>query len=221
MTTMTESRRVFVPGMGVEWLLPLYDPFTKLLGLETARRELLVQAGLQPRQRVLDIGCGTGSLAILIKQMLPSVEVVGLDPDEMALARARRKARRAGVQIQFDPGFSDALAYTAGSFDRVFSSFMFHHLERGGKETTLREVRRVLKAGGRLHLLDFGGPADSGQRWVGRGLHAHPRLEDNSESTVLALMTEAGLTDAAMTRRCTLLGGWIRIAYYQAGRSLT
>ena len=97
--------------MGVAWLLPLYDPLTRLLRLDRARRDLLVQANLQPRHRVLDIGCGTGSLAVLIKQLHPDVEVVGLDPDEKALARARRKARRAGVTIQFDLAFSDDLAY--------------------------------------------------------------------------------------------------------------
>ncbi len=203
MTTLAESRRAFVPGMGVAWLLPLYDPLTRLLRLDRARRDLLVQANLQPRQRVLDIGCGTGSLAVLIKQLHPDVEVVGLDPDEKALARARRKARRAGVAIQFDLAFSDDLAYAAASFDRVFSSFMFHHLDRDVKRATLGEVRRVLEDDGQLHLLDF-------------GPHAHRRLHDNEESTVVALMTEAGLTDARTTGGRPLAGGLVRIVYYQA-----
>jgi ubiquinone/menaquinone biosynthesis C-methylase UbiE len=219
-TTITESRRVFVPGMGVEWLLPLYDPFTRLLGLDRARRALIVQADLQARHRVLDIGCGTGSLAVLIKQLYSAVEVVGLDPDEKALGRAKRKARRAGVAIQFDLGFSDALGYPAASFDRVFSSFMFHHLERDVKEKTLREIRRVLTDDGRLHLLDFGGPESShGSHF--RGLHSHQRLNDNAESTVVALMTEAGLSGAKSAGDRTLLGGLIRIAYYKAERSVT
>jgi ubiquinone/menaquinone biosynthesis C-methylase UbiE len=203
MTTLAESRRAFVPGMGVAWLLPLYDPLTRLLRLDRARRDLLVQANLQPGQRVLDIGCGTGSLAVLIKQLHPEVEVVGLDPDEKALARARRKARRAGVAIQFDLSFADDLAYAAASFDRVFSSFMFHHLDRDVKRATLGEVRRVLKDDGELRLLDF-------------GPHSHRRLHDNEESTVVALMTEAGLTDARTTSRRPLAGGLARIVYYQA-----
>jgi SAM-dependent methyltransferase len=217
---ISESGKAFVPGMGVEWLLPVYDPLTRLLRLDRARRELVVQADLQPRHRVLDIGCGTGSLAVLIKRLFPSVEVVGLDPEEKALARARRKAQRAGVAIQFDRGFSDAMDYPAGSFDRVFSSFMFHHLERADKERTLREIRRVLKDGGRLHLLDFDGP-ESGRHGARlRGLHSHPRLNDNGRSTVVALMANAGLSDARTTGDRTLLAGFIRIAYYQSGRSL-
>ena len=220
MTTTTESTKPFVPGMGVEWLLPLYDPFTTLLGLNRARRQLVVQADLQPLQRVLDIGCGTGSLAALIKGRYPRVEVVGLDPDEKALTRAKRKAQRAGVPIQFDRGFSHALDYPSGSFDRVFSSFMFHHLERDDKERTLYEIRRVLNDAGSLHLLDFGGPESAGHGSRLRSLHSHPRLHGNGETTILGLMTEAGLTGATKVGERKLMGA-IRIAYYQARRSIT
>jgi ubiquinone/menaquinone biosynthesis C-methylase UbiE len=221
MTTITESRRPFVPGMGVGWLLPLYDPFTRLLGLDRARRELLFQAELQPGHRVLDIGCGTGTLVVLIKRLFPGVEVVGLDPDEKALAQAARKARRAGLAIQLDRGFSDALDYAAGSFDRVFSSFMLHHLERDEKARTLRAIRRVLNDHGSLHLLDFGGPESAGHGSRLRGLHSHHRLTDNDERTILALMTEAGLANATKTSDRVVLSRFVRIVYYHAGRSLT
>jgi len=161
-TTTTESQRTFVPGMGLDWLLPIYDPFTRLLGLGSVRRELLREADLRRGHRVLDIGCGTGSLVILAKQLFPEVDVVGLDPDPKALARAERKARRAGVDVTFERGFADALNHPEASFDRVFSSFMFHHLQRREKEATLRDVRRVLKPGGSLHLVDFGGADATG-----------------------------------------------------------
>jgi ubiquinone/menaquinone biosynthesis C-methylase UbiE len=214
MTTITESQRPFVPGMGVDWLLPVYDPFTWLLGLDRARRDLVLQADLRPGQRVLDIGCGTGSLAVLMKQLFPEVEVVGVDPDVKALARAARKARRTGVTIHVDRGFSDALSYPDESFDRVFSSFMFHHLERDEKARTLREVRSVLKEDGRLHLLDFGGPDAAGVR----GLHSHRRLADNDESRVLNLMMDAGFANATKTGQRTVLR-FLRMVYYQAGKS--
>src|SRR5262249_54738333 len=115
LTATSASQRPFVPGMGVDWLLPLYDPFTRLLGLDHARRELLRQAELRPGHRLLDIGCGTGSLVVLTKTSYPNVDVVGVDPDDRALARAARKARRAGAAIQLDRGFSDALGYTDAS----------------------------------------------------------------------------------------------------------
>src|SRR5207244_1354877 len=137
--------------------LPLYDPIVKLLGGDAARRALLEQAALRPGQRVLDVGCGTGTLATLIKQLYPDVEVVGLDPDPKALARARRKAARAGVSIQFDQGFGDELPYPEAWFDRVLSSFMFHHLPPDQKGKTLRAIRRVVKPGGESYMLDFEG----------------------------------------------------------------
>jgi ubiquinone/menaquinone biosynthesis C-methylase UbiE len=216
MTTRSESHRPFVPGMGVDWLLPLYDPFTALLGLDRARRELVRQADLRPGHRVLDVGCGTGSLAVLTKTSCPDVDIVGVDPDDKALARAARKARRAGASIQLDRGFSDALGYPDASFDRVLSSFMFHHLERGEKEHTLDEIQRVLKPGGSLHLLDFGGPDSTRRR---RGLHSHHRLADNDEHTILALLRDHGFSSARKTSERMVLK-LIRVVYYGAGRSL-
>ena len=152
---MVESSRSYLPAAGRDWRLPLYDPFVKLLGGDAARRALFDEAALRPGQRVLDLGCGTGTLATLIKQLHPEVDVVGLDPDPKALARARRKADRTAVSVQFDQGFGDELPYPEASFDRVFSSFMFHHLPTKEKGSTLREVRRVLKTGGEFYMMDF------------------------------------------------------------------
>ena len=121
----SESTRTYLPAAGHDWSLPLYDPIVKLLGGDKVRRVLLDQAALQPGQRVLDIGCGTGTLAILSKRLHPDVELFGIYPDPKALARARHKAALAAVSIQFDRGFGDDLPYPEASFDHVFSSFMF------------------------------------------------------------------------------------------------
>jgi ubiquinone/menaquinone biosynthesis C-methylase UbiE len=149
--------KAYLPAAGHDWLLPLYDPLVKVLGGNTARRILLDQATVRPGHRVLDIGCGTGTLAMLIKRLHPDVDVVGLDPDPKALARAKRKAERSAVSIRLDQGFSHELPYPEASFDRVFSTFMFHHLMGDEREKTLYEVRRVLTPGGSLHMLDFMG----------------------------------------------------------------
>jgi ubiquinone/menaquinone biosynthesis C-methylase UbiE len=218
-TTTIAEPRSFVPGMGIDWLLPLYDPFTTLLGLDRVRRNLLRQADLRPGHRVLDIGCGTGSLAVLIKQLFPEVEVVGVDPDQKALARAARKARRVGATIQLDRRFSDALNYSQASFDRVFSSFMFHHLDRQEKERTAREIRRVLRADGTLHLVDFGGPESAGHGRRRRGFHTHHRLADNDEATIVGVLSDAGLMNVTKRTERVLLG-FARVVHYRAGRRL-
>src|SRR5258705_9825049 len=98
---MAESARNYLPAAGKDLFLPFYDPLVKLLGGDKARRALLDQAALRPGQRVLDVGCGTGTLAILVKRLHPDVEVVGVDPDPKALVRAKRKAAREGVAIKF------------------------------------------------------------------------------------------------------------------------
>ena len=208
---MVESSRTYLPAAGRDWRLPLYDPFVKLLGGDAARMALLDQAALRPGQCVLDVGCGTGTLATLIKQLHPEVKVVGLDPDPKALARARRKAERAAVQ--FDHGFGDELPYPEASFDRVFSSFMFHHLSAEEKGSTLREVRRVLKTGGEFYMMDFEGPHGV-HGLLARVLHAKKTLADNAEDRVLSLMREAGFTDPKKIGRRTMLFGGV--AYYRA-----
>ena len=211
---MSESSRTYLPAAGHDWLLPLYDPMVKLLGGDAARRALLDQAVMGSGQRVLEVGCGTGTLAMMIKGLHADVEVVGLDPDPKALARARRKAARAAVSIQFDQGFGDELPYPEASFDRVFSSFMFHHLPADEKGKFLRAVRRVLKPGGSFHMLDFEG-VDAGPSFLARLFHSSHRLRDNSENRVLTVMSQAGFANAQKVGRRRMLVG--PMAYYRAG----
>ena len=87
--------------------------------------------------------------------------MIGLDPDPRVLAIAARKARRAGVTLRLDRGYADRLPYPDGSVDRVLSAFMLHHLPADQQHDALREVRRVLAPGGRLHLLDIDGSPPS------------------------------------------------------------
>ncbi len=208
------AHRTYLPAAGRAWALALYDPLVKLLGAEAAWRELIAQADLRPGQRVLDLGCGTGGLTLLIKGLHPDVEAVGLDPDPPALARARRKAERAGLSIRFEQGFGDSLPHPDASFDRVLSAFVLHHVASEEKVLTLREVRRVLRPGGTLHLLDFGGPAAATGGWLSRRLHASRHLRDNSGDRIPAVLAEAGFADVRMVTHGTMLVG--HIAYYRA-----
>jgi ubiquinone/menaquinone biosynthesis C-methylase UbiE len=213
---MEETQRTFIPAAGHHWALPLYDPLVKLLGGDAARKALVDQAAIRPHQRVLDIGCGTGTLVMLIKRLHPDAHVVGLDPDLKALARARYKAEQASALIQFDQGFANELPYPEASFDRVFSSLMFHHLGRDEKESMLREVRRVLRPGGFLSLLDFGGPESGAGGFIARLLHSSHQLRDNSEDRILGLMSRAGFTSPQKVSQGAMLFGCARINYYQA-----
>ncbi len=209
-----KSERTYLPAAGRDAFLPFYDPLVKLLGFDRMRMLLLEQAALRPGDRVLDVGCGTGTLAVLIKRLYPSVDVVGLDPDPKALGRARRKAERAGVSVTFDRGFADALAYADATFDRVFSSMMFHHLPAEAKDGALREARRVLKPGGRLEFLDFAGHDRGAHGILAHLFHAHGLLRDNADARILERMARAGFVEPRRVRdKSTLFG---RLGYFQA-----
>lgn len=210
----TNAERHYLPAAGRDAFLPLYDPFTKLFGIDSLRMALLDQAALQSHYRVLDVGCGTGSLAVLIKRLYPTVEVTGVDPDPKALARAERKARRAAVSVRFDRGFADALPYSGGTFDRVFSSLMFHHIPRSDKEQSLREIRRVLRPGGRLEFLDIANTSSHSHGLLGRLIHPPHQLKDNVDRRILELMTSAGFATSTHLGDRGLLFG--RVAFFQA-----
>ena len=211
---MGDTHRSYIPAAGYDWLLPLYDPLQRWLLGEGPKRALVADASIGPDQRVLDIGCGTATLTILAQQLYAQAEVVGLDPDPKALAIARRRSKRAGVAVHFDRGFSDDLPYPPASFDRVLSSFMFHHLTRDEKLGTLRDVRRVLRPGGSLHLLDFGRPRSRYSSILARVLHRGENLRDNIEGRIPSIMSESGFAQSAeVGHRDTVLG---TISYYRA-----
>jgi ubiquinone/menaquinone biosynthesis C-methylase UbiE len=213
-TMADTSGRSYVPAAGKHWRLPFYDLMAKALGADAARRVLAEQAAVRAGERVLEIGCGTGSLLLLVATAQPAAEIIGLDPDPNALAIAQRKARRAGVTFQLDQGFADEMPYEAGSIDRVLSSFMFHHLPAEVKARTLREVRRVLKPGGRFHMVDFGGPSSGGRGFIARHIHADRHLRDNDEGRILTFLRETGLENPQVAaRRPSHLGSMV---YYVA-----
>jgi ubiquinone/menaquinone biosynthesis C-methylase UbiE len=144
----------YLPAARHDALLPAYDTLARLVGMRRVYRTLIEQAELGDCRRVLEIGCGTGNLAIRAKRGHPDVEVVGSDPDPLALDRARRKGRRL-PGIRFERGYAQRLPYAECEFDRVLSSMMLHHVDEGAKAAAAAEVFRVLRPGGRLHLVDI------------------------------------------------------------------
>lgn len=202
--------RSYLPAAGHDRYLWLYDPMMRVFGFRRAARALIEQAQLQPHQALLDIGCGTGTLAVMIKRRQPTVYLVGLDPDPKALAIAEKKAHRARMNVRFERGFANALPYKDAAFDRVFSSMMFHHLKKEERQGVLAEIRRVLKPAGRLELLDFAGRHHS---LLGGLVHRH-QPPPAAADTLLERMRDAGFASAdRIAGRRTVFGP---IAFYQA-----
>lgn len=213
---MQHAHREFLPAAGTDWLLPFYDPFTRLLGFGAVHAALIAQAELASGQQLLDVGCGTGTLAVRIRGAHPGVEITALDPDPKALAIARRKAERAGVAVRFEQGYGDALPFADASFDRVFSSMMLHHLDRAVKLGMLRDVRRVLRPGGTFHLADFGRDHGHASGLLARILHHSHQLVDSEDATIESLFAEAGFAEVSLAgEHHTLLG---RVARHRGVR---
>jgi ubiquinone/menaquinone biosynthesis C-methylase UbiE len=174
----------------------LYDAFLWLasLGRERAYREKTLDlVSLKPGESVLDIGCGTGTLAIAAKRRVgPSGRVYGVDASPEMLARARQKADKASTEVSFKNGIVEALPFPDGQFDVVLSTVMLHHLGRDARRQCAQEVRRVLKPGGRVLAVDFARPAE-GKRGLLDHFHHHGYL---NLQDLVALLTEAGLNIA-------------------------
>ena len=118
--------------------------------------------------------------------------------------------------IRLDQGFSHELPYPEASFDRVFSTFMFHHLLVDKREKTLCEIQRVLTPGGFFHMLDFAGTEASGYGPLARHFHSSRRLRDNSGEQILTLMNRVGFVSCEKVMEGAMFFGSLRIAYYKA-----
>jgi ubiquinone/menaquinone biosynthesis C-methylase UbiE len=134
-------------------------------------RELFELAGLAEGESVLDVGCGTGSLAIAAKSRVgPAGRASGIDPSAEMIERGRRKARRARLDVELDTGVGQELPYPDASFDAVFATLMLHHLSPENRERTLVEIARVLAPGGRVLAVDLDLSHPDNPR---HGPHAH------------------------------------------------
>jgi ubiquinone/menaquinone biosynthesis C-methylase UbiE len=190
----------YLPAVRFNFLTPVFDVFVKGTTRErTFKQKLLDQAQLEAGFDVLDLGSGSGTLALWAKQREPGLRIRGLDGDPAFIAQAERKAARAGAEIPFDEGMSYELPYDDASFDRVLSSLFFHHLILRDKERTIAELARVLRAGGELHVADWGEPrsvpAKLGALAI-RKFDGDAPTRDNLAGRLPQLFEAGGLVDA-------------------------
>lgn len=191
-TTAKPNSALRTTGAVVHWAAR-YDLLVWLVTLgreRNLRARLLEPAHLQAGESVLDVGCGTGTLAIAAKRRVGSTgSVYGIDASPAMIARATKKAKKVGAEVIFESGLAESLPFPTGRFDAVLSTVMLHHLPRTAREQGVREMRRVLRPGGRLLAVDFGGAARKG-----RGPLAHFHRHNRVGPRALAeLVSGAGL----------------------------
>jgi ubiquinone/menaquinone biosynthesis C-methylase UbiE len=172
---------------GYDWLVWLAT-----FGRERAFREkLLCLARLGAGESVLDVGCGTGTLAIAARRVVGAVgRVYGIDASPEMIARAEKKATKAGIEVVFQNSLAQALPFPDAQFDAVLSTVMLHHLPRKVREEAVAEMRRVLKPGGRVLAVDFGENIAKKKSLLD---HFHRRHGHVALSDILALLGGAGL----------------------------
>jgi ubiquinone/menaquinone biosynthesis C-methylase UbiE len=177
----------------------------------TFKRHLVEQAGITKGHRVLDLGCGTATLILLIKKVHPDAEVVGLDGDAKVLEIARAKSADAGMDIALDYGMAFELPYPEHSFHRVLSSLLLHHLTRENKLCTLREAFRVLHPGGEMHIADFGKPHNVLMYSVSLIVRWLEEAADNVKGLLPKMFADAGFEEIRESARFMTLFGTLSL----------
>ena len=218
MTRSKESN--YVPALRFRWLTQFYDAVVSVTTRERIIKQALIQqTHIREGQQILDLACGTGTLAIRIKQIEPRVTVTGVDGDPAILDLAVSKTRRAEISIRFDNALSWQLPYPSAHFDRIVSSLFFHHLSWDEKRRTAAELLRVLKPGGELHVADWG-PANNllvrGMFGLVQLLDGFANTQDNVTGKLPLLFEKSGFSTILQNQSFnTLLG---TIVLYSATR---
>ncbi|MDK3160500.1 methyltransferase domain-containing protein [Kamptonema cortianum] len=198
-------------ALGFRWLTPLYDPLIHYFLREQAWKSALInQAHIAEAQKILDLGCGTGTLVLSIKRQFPTTDMYGLDGDTEILEIARQKANQQHLSVTFDHGLSDALPYPDATFDRVLCSLMLHHLTYEQKLKTAQEVYRSLKVNGEFHVADWGKPQNALMRFTFLSVQLLDGFEtttDNVQGKLPQIFEDAGFVEVEQTEVfATVLG---------------
>lgn len=203
----------YIPALGFNFLTRLFDPFLALTMPERKLKGALIdQAAIEfnPDLSILDLGCGTATLTIMIKRACKRNYVCGIDVDSKVLAIAKRKVQRSKLQIELCQYNGLILPYQANTFDLVLSSLVFHHLSPHQKGKALEEIYRVLKTGGQLHIADWGKAQNAQMRkafYLVQWLDGFENTADHVKGLFPAYIENAGFSAVEETRQYTTLFG--------------
>jgi ubiquinone/menaquinone biosynthesis C-methylase UbiE len=209
---MTEQ--TFTPALGRFALPRLYDAVIALTRERLWRSMVAMHAAVRAGDVVVDVGCGTGSLALLLHGIEPSARVIGVDPDPKVLAAARRKPGADGVEWR--TGMGDALTdiVGAGTADTVVSSLVLHQCPVPMKRAILASMLDTLRPGGRLVIADFGHQRTLPMRLAFRLVQLADGREDtqfNADGRLPGLISEVGFVQIREATSVPTVNGSISI----------
>jgi ubiquinone/menaquinone biosynthesis C-methylase UbiE len=206
----------YVPAAGHRLFTPIYDAVNSATMRQGRWRPLLVERAISsdPRPRILDLGCGTGAMALAIARHSPTAALMGVDGDPDVLERARAKAVAAGVELELHEALADCLPLSDASVDCVVSTLLFHHLAPPVKRGALSEARRVLVPGGRLLICDVGRAQDPLMRAAFFGvqlLDGFPNTREHVRGELPKIVSRAGFSAVRVFGRCRTGGGTLEL----------
>lgn len=198
---MRRTTDAYIPALRFHWLTRYYDPLLRApLRERRFKARLVRQVSLEAGERALDLGCGTGTLTAILERAYPGAHVVGLDADPAALAIARPKVAAVDLCV----GSAVSPPFAAGSFDRIVSSLLFHHLTSDEKRRALRATLALLRPDGELHVVNWDRARDLAMRLAFLGvqlLDGFRTTADTIRGHLPRLIAEAGFAPVAETYR--------------------
>ncbi|WP_018681608.1 class I SAM-dependent methyltransferase [Actinokineospora enzanensis] len=211
---MTE--RTFTPALGRLAPVRHYDTVITLTRERLWRGLVVRHVAPHPDDVIVDVGCGTGSLAVLLGRARPEARIIGLDPDHDVLAVARRKAAAAGVAVQWRVGMGDAVqdAVGAGAASVVVSSLVLHQCPMSMKRAMLASMFAALRPGGRLVIADYGLQRTTLARLGFRLVQLADGIEHtqpNAEGVLPCLISQAGFRNVREAAAVPTITGTISI----------
>lgn len=205
----------YIPALRFKWLTPLYDFLLNITMPEQKIKQALIEvASISPGINVLDYGCGTATLTIMVKEIFPGVKVTGIDVDREILDKATQKVKEKKIAVFLLDYDGKHLPFEPDAFERTLSCLVFHHLDTPTKQTALAEIFRVLNKNGQLHIADFGRSTSWTQRVlfnIIRGLDGFKPTDANAKGLLPAMVSDAGFTNVAIKKRFKTIFGEVQI----------
>lgn len=205
----------YIPALRFKWLTPLYDFFLAFTMPEKKIKLALIEAAdISPRMKVLDFGCGTATLTIMIKELYQEVKVTGIDVDREILATAIQKLKEKKLDIFLLDYDGSQLPFQNIAFERILSCLVFHHLDTDTKRKVLAEAFRVLGNNGKLSIADFGRSKSWLQRTLFnliRGLDGFKSTDANAKGLLPKLISEAGFENVTIKKRFKTMFGEVQV----------
>ena len=210
---MTEQP--FIPALRYNWLTHFYDFFLGITFPEKKIKQALIdQCAFNGNERVLDFGVGTATLSVMIKKYYPSIIISGIDVDKKILEIAKNKIAGTGSGMELKNYDGSHIPLQDSFIDKTISSLVFHHIGTEDKRVVLREIYRVLKPGGGLHIADFGKASNIYTKVafeVFRRFDGEENTRINSKGLLPTFIIEAGFSNVKETKYFNTLFGTVKL----------